>query len=158
MEGVGVRFVCAQGKHLTCPPELLGKQFILCRCEYADDLFFIGLCPKQLSKALSQLQSVCGAIGLDISAAKTEWLYLSNPTRDEIQKCVEKRAEGVGCCNLIVLDGVPIKHSSCFNYLGSLISEDGGVSLETAARIKKSVAVLNRYYSLIYMGVLLNFV
>jgi hypothetical protein len=95
--------------------------------------------------ALSRLQKITGSIGLDISVEKTEWLYLHNPDSEEVEQCRRKRSAGGGhCCEQVVLDEQCVRHTGSFRYLGSMISEDGGVELETAVRIRAAVVALNR--------------
>ncbi len=146
LEGIGVEFVCGVTKHLTCPPELLGQRFRLRRGEFADDVFIVGLCPRKLSQALSSIQKVTGEIGLDVSVAKAEWMFLHNPAREEMLQCRARRREGNGgyCCEEVTLDGERVRHVSSFRYLGSVMSEEGGVELDTAAKIRVASAALNR--------------
>jgi hypothetical protein len=40
--------------------------------EYADDMFMVDTSAARINEALTKLQEVCGSIGLNISAAKTE--------------------------------------------------------------------------------------
>jgi hypothetical protein len=84
LEGIGIEFVCGTRKHLTCPPELFGQRFKLSRGEFADNVFIVGLCPRKLSQALSSIQKVTGEIGLDVSVAKTEWIFWYNPDKEEM--------------------------------------------------------------------------
>ncbi len=80
---------------------------------------------------------------MDISAKKTEWVYLHNPDQAEMASCAPCRKPGP-CCDRIKLAGVPITHFPKFCYLGSFISESGRVSVESTIRMGKVVAALNR--------------
>jgi hypothetical protein len=146
LEGIGIEFICIGSKHLTCPPDLLGRKFRLSRGEFADDVFLVGLCPAALSSALSKIQKITGDIGLDISVAKTEWIYLHYPNEKRLLKCQKLRKESPAdaCCEEILLDGERLGHASSFCYLGSMISEGGGMVLETRKRICAARASLNR--------------
>jgi hypothetical protein len=146
MEGIGIEFACSGSKHLTCPPDLQGLKFRLSRGVFADDLFLVGLCPVALSSVLSKIQKITGDIGLDISVAKTEWMYLHCPNSEQLMECQRRRkASPAGvCCEEISLDGVGVRHVSGFCYLGSMISEGGGMELELKRRIQAARASLNR--------------
>jgi hypothetical protein len=54
------------------------------------------------------------------------------------------RRQAGSCYGLIKLDGTPITQSSKFSYLGSILTETGGVSAETVSRVGKAMAALNR--------------
>ncbi len=54
------------------------------------------------------------------------------------------RRQANSCYGLIKLDGTPITHSSKFSYLGSILTETGGVSAETVSPVGKAMAALNR--------------
>jgi hypothetical protein len=43
------------------------------------------------------------------------------------------------------LDGKPIKHFSCFKYLGSIMSENGGMEEDTRYRVLQAQVSLNKY-------------
>jgi hypothetical protein len=143
-DGIGIQMQCVAKKGLALPPDLLGMTFMACRAEYADDLWALGDCPVRLSIWLSKLQEVCGSIGLDISVGKTEWLYLSNPNSCETDACGVARKVGP-CCEQIKLGDEVIRHTPQFTYLGSVISESGGVRTETETRVGKAFAALNRH-------------
>jgi hypothetical protein len=98
--------------------------------EYADDMALIDTSPTSPSNALSKLQSLCGRLGLNISVSKTKWLYIHNPSTASMEECKAKRPSA-HCCEQILMDRKPIKHVSCFNYLGSIVSENGGVEEDT---------------------------
>ena len=147
LNDIGVWFECVDKRQLPLPPDLRGVRFKVARGEFADDIFLIATCPVALSRALDRLQEICGSIGLDISAAKTEWMYLNNPSKEELAACdlQRKTQPGVPCCQLITMLGVPIKHSPSFPYLGSILSEQGGVGEETRQRVLKATIVLYRH-------------
>ncbi len=142
-EGTGIEFRCVGKGEIPLPPDLEGHSFSASDVEYADDCALLGTDPDGLSRALDRLQGICGSIGLDISIKKTEWIYLHNPDAAAMAACAARRQTGT-CCELIKLGGIPITHSPKFNYLGSLITEAGGVSAETASRVSKATAALNR--------------
>jgi hypothetical protein len=112
--------------------------------EYADDMALIDTSLTSLSNALSKLQSVCGRLGLKISVSKTEWLYLHNPSTASMEECKAKRPSA-HCCEQILMDGKPLKHVLCFKYLGSIVSENGGVEEDTRYRVLLAQVSLNRY-------------
>jgi hypothetical protein len=145
---LGIKFNCAGGKHIGLPPDLSRVSFQVGSGEYADDMVLIDTCATRLTKALNRLQTVCGKIGLDISVSKTEWLYLHNPNANELGECRSKRTPTAHCCEQISLDGKSLKHVSSFKYLGSTLSENGGMEDETRYRVLQSELCLNRYSSI----------
>jgi hypothetical protein len=100
--------------------------------------------PTALCNALSRLQAVCGCLGLNISVSKTEWLYLHNPSTASMEECKAKRPSA-NCCEQILMDGKPTKHVLCFKYLGSIVSENGGVEEDTCYCVLQAQVSLNRY-------------
>jgi hypothetical protein len=143
--GIGIKMRCIAKTGLALPRDLLGMEFMACRAENADYLWALGNCPLRLSIWLSKLQEVCGSIGLDVSVSKTtEWLYLSNPNSSETDACCDARKAGP-CCVQIKLGDAIIKHTPHFTYLGSVISESGGVKIETEASVGKAFVTLNRH-------------
>ncbi len=104
-----------------------------CHGEFADDGAIVGE-PEKISAALERLQKVGGAIGLDISVPKTEWLWLQPPN--------ESSYKFANDTTRVMLNGEPIKHVESFKYLGSTISETGGLENEITARIGSARKVL----------------
>lgn len=102
-------------------PEGEGGSFKVAHGEFADDGAIVGD-PERISAALSRIQAIGGRIGLDISVGKTEWLWLQPPN--------ESVYTLDGDPTTVVLNGEPIKHVHSFRYLGSTISEVGGLSAE----------------------------
>jgi hypothetical protein len=115
-------------------------------CIFADDVVLYGEPdPDGRSQALDCLKVVCSSISLDMSVKKTEWVCQA-----EMASCAPGRKPGP-CCDRIKLAGVPITHTPKFCYLGSVIPESGGVSVESTTCMGKAVAALNRmskYWSL----------
>jgi hypothetical protein len=142
-EDTDIQFRCVQKGEIPLPQDLVDHSFSATDTEYADDCALLGTDPDGISRALDPLQGVCGSIGLDISVKKTEWIYLHNPDTASMAACAMRRQAG-SCCGLIKLGGTPITHSSKFSYLGSILTETGGVSAETASRVGKAMAALNR--------------
>ncbi len=147
---IGIRMKCVSRKGgFTLPEDLQGVRFILALLIFADDLLLIGQDFQKMSQALARIQMVCGSIGLDISVTKTEWVWLHNPSAEEVEKCGQWRTEHAKdqapCCQEIFLNGAPLRHVSKALYLGSLISETGGVGEETKLRINKAQSCLSKY-------------
>jgi len=108
-------------------------------------MFFVDTSPERLNAALERLQTVCGRIGLNISVGKTEWLYLHNPSAQALEECRANRCQLTNCCAKIRLGSRPMKHVLCFKYLGSMVSENGGMYEETRFRVLQATVSLNRY-------------
>ena len=129
----------------ACPEELRGIEFRVGHGAYADDLFFVGSLIA-LQSALSKLQSIAGSIGLNVSAGKTEWLWL-HKGEDEVptgvpgtRPCLEAPppVSGVAGGEALSLDGEVIRQVRTFSFLGSLVTDEGGCSLEIRDRIRLS--------------------
>ena len=124
----GVDMVCRNKAGFACPADILNLEFRIQNGAFADDIYLVGPI-EQVQEDLNRLDEVCASIGLDISCGKTEWLWLwqRETTREECRGSVD-------CCRRLVLGGSTIKHVRVFSYLGSLISEEGGVSAEVDRR------------------------
>ena len=124
--GLGVSLVCTDKPNRpVCPEELRGIEFRVGHGAYADDLFLVGNLIA-LQSALSKLQSIAGSIGLNVSAGKTEWLWL------------HKGDDEVPTGTALNLDGEVIRQVRTFSFLGSLVTDEGGCSLEIRNRIRLS--------------------
>jgi hypothetical protein len=126
-------------KQIRLPTDLSDAAFRVGSGEYADDMALVDTSPTSLSAALSRLQAVCGCLGLKISVGKTEWIYLHNPDAASMGECKSKRTQLTHFYERIQLDGKPIKHVSCFKYLGSIMSENG----DTRYRVRQAQVSLN---------------
>ena len=124
----GVDMVCRSKAGIACPADILNLEFRKQDGAFADDIYLVGPID-QIQEDLNRLVKVCSSIGLDISCGKTEWLWLWQ--RDTTR--VECRGR-VDCCRRLVLGGTTIKHVRTFSYLGSIITEEGGVSTEVDRR------------------------
>ena len=151
---LGVEFVGRSRGPIVCPSDILDVEFSVTDGEYADDCWFIAETPQALTEALHRLQAITGPLGLDISVAKTEWLWLARSTAS-IAMAEAICPDGVkppettdGICEedlrrLVHLNGKICKKVREFNYLGSIISEDVGVGREIEVRCAKAMKALN---------------
>ena len=134
--------MCVEKGQIQLLEDLTGATFRVGSGEYADDM-------ASLSASITRLQSVCGRIGLNISVKKTEWMYLHNPTPTAMGECRAQRTPNSHCCDKIqiMINGKPtlIKHVSCFRYLGSTLSENGGVDEDTRFRVLQATLCLSKY-------------
>lgn len=142
---LGVEFRCVEKKELSLPADLRGVTFRVGLGGYADDLVLISTTHEALSEALNRLQLVCGSIGLNVSPSKTEWMYLHHSVHRELDVCRANRSGTSGCCRKIFLGSMPINHVSCFKYLGSVISEHGGVKEDNRLRLGLAKSSLHRF-------------
>ena len=145
-EPLGVTFVCKSRGAFDCPDDLKEHTFSLTDGEYADDCWMLAETPEALTEALRRLQLAGGPLGLDVSVKKTEWLWLSGT---ENHPWVYGGEDGqVGDLSrdemraIVHLSGQMCKRVRSFEYLGSNISEDGGIASEIADRISKSMTAL----------------
>ena len=141
----GIKLSCARRKQMDVPPELVGQTFCVGSVEFADDMAVVETAATRLSEALDKLQAVTGAIGLNLSVAKTEWMYLHNPDSEELGACQSRRSPAANCCEQVLLNGKPLKHVSCFRYLGSILSENGGTLEDTRFRVMQAELALNKH-------------
>ena len=137
---IGIRMVTVDKAGMECPADLAGHSFTFREGGYADDLYFVAETPEQLNRALAKLQDVCGSIGLDISPGKTEWLWLYQGDADLCRNIDN-------CCAQVRLNDQIIKHCREFCYLGSIVSEGGGVSEALGNRLESARAALDRLES-----------
>ena len=145
LSDLGVEMVCIDRKTLPAPGDIAGSRFRFIIGLYADDVVLVGTNPEALAAGLERIQEVCGKIGLNISVGKTEWIYLHNPSDASLEQCRSKRSPTTHCCDLITFKGLPLKHKSTFRYLGSTLSENGGVEVDTRFRVLQAELALNRY-------------
>jgi hypothetical protein len=145
LKDLGVELVCVDKKALDSPLDLKGVTFRVGIGGYCDDYVLIHTNAAALNEALGRIQSICGSIGLNISVSKTEWLYLNNPVKAELESCAARRTPLVHCCEQIFLNGCPLRHKSTFRYLGSIVSENGGVEEDTRFRVMQAQLSLSRY-------------
>ena len=141
--------MCVEKGQIQLPEDLTGATFRVGSGEYADDMALVDTSPASLSASITRLQSVCGRIGLNISVKKTEWMYLHNPTPTAMGECRAQRTPNSHCCDKIqiMINGKPtlIKHVSCFRYLGSTLSENGGMDEDTRFRVLQATLCLSKY-------------
>ncbi len=130
---------------VSLPIDLLGVKFRVGVGGYVDDLQLTHTCPVESSAALDRIPAVCGKISLNISVAKTEWIYLHNPSKEELLDCGSKRTTLGHCCEKNFLNGVPLRHKANFRYLGSIVSKNGGVEDDTRFRVLQAQLSLCKY-------------
>ena len=82
---IGVEFKCVGRPGIPLPDDLKGVKFRLRYGGYADDIVLFSPSEEALSEALLHIQKVAGDIGLDINMGKTEWLYLHNPNKEQLE-------------------------------------------------------------------------
>ena len=82
--------------------------------------------PKMVSSKLDRFSDACSVTGMKISTTKTEAMCLSRQPRQ---------------CSLEI-DGVPLKQSEKFKYLGASFTSDGRQNSELDIRIAKASAVM----------------
>ena len=134
LNGGGIEMGCVDKAGLPCPAELRGSRFVFTEGGYADDLYFVAGTTTELEGILAKLDAVCAPIGLDISAGKTEWLWLSKTRGDN---------EEDGESATVSFRNALIKRVDQFNYLGSTISEEGGIDSAVADRLQNAKVKLN---------------
>jgi hypothetical protein len=73
---------------------------------------------------------------------KIKWIYLHSPDTASIGECKDKLTQLTHCCERILLDG---KYVSSFKYMGSIMSENGGVEEDPHYRVLEAQVSLNNY-------------
>jgi hypothetical protein len=145
LSDLGVEMLVINRKQVSSPADLAGTRFRFVIGLYADDIVLVGTDPASLAAGLERIQAVCGSIGLNISVSKTEWIYLHNPSSAALELCRSLRSPTVHCCDLITFKGLPLKHKSTFRYLGSTLSENGGVEEDVRFRVLQAQLSLSKY-------------
>ena len=98
------------------------------RLFYADDLGLLDSTQNGLQQALDRFSDACSVAGMKISTTKTETMCLSRQPKQ---------------CSLQI-DGVPLKQSEKFKYLGVSFTSDGRQNSELDIRIGNASAVFSR--------------
>ena len=100
------------------------------RLSFADDLVLLDSTQNGLQQALDRFSDACSVAAMKISTTKTETMCLS---RQPMQ------------CSLRI-DGVPLKPSEKFKYLGVSFTSDGRRNSELDIRIGKASAVMRQLH------------
>ena len=100
------------------------------RLLFADDLVLLDSTQHGLQQALDRFSDVCSVAGMKISTTKTETTCLSRQPKQ---------------CSLQI-DGVRLKQSEKFKYLGVSLTSDGRQNSEMDNRIGKANAVMRQLH------------
>ena len=148
LSDIGVVFRCARRSTLPLPADLETVSFTLRYGGYADDIVLFGPSAEALSEALRRIQEVSGSIGLDINVGKTEWLYLHHPQQEVTAGCEERRRQKQVCCERVKMGNSVISHVGSFTYLGTIVSEAGGMRKDVMSKTARAAAALAKYSAL----------
>ena len=97
---------------------------------FADDLVLLDSIQNGLQQALDRFSDACSVAGMKISTTKTETMWLSRQPK----QC------------FFQIDGVPLKQSEKFKYLGVSFTSDGRQNSELDIRIGKASAVMRQLH------------
>ena len=100
------------------------------RLLFADDLVLLDSTQSGLQQALDRFSDACSEAGMKISTAKTETMCLSRQSAQ---------------CSLQV-DGIPLKQTEKFKYLGVSFASDGRQNSELDSHIGKASAVARQLH------------
>ena len=100
------------------------------RLLFADDLVLLDSTQNGLQQALDRFSDACSVAGMKISTTKTETMCLSRQPKQ---------------CSLQI-DGVPLKQSEKFKYLGVSFTSDGRQNSKLDIRIGKASAVMRQLH------------
>ena len=100
------------------------------RLLFADDLVLLHSAQNGLQQALVRFSDACSVAGMKISSTKTETMCLSRQPKQ---------------CSLQI-DGVPLKQSEKFKYLGVSFTSDGRQNSKMDIRIGKASAVMRQLH------------
>ena len=148
LSDIGVMFKFAPRSMLPLPADLETVSFTLRYGGYADDIVLVGPSAEALSEALRRIQKVSGSIGLDINVGKTEWLYLHHPQQEVTASCEEQRKQKKICCELIKMGDSIIRYVGSFTYLGTIVSEAGGMRKDVISKTARAAAPLAKFSAL----------
>ena len=97
---------------------------------FADDLVLLDSTQNGLQQALDRFSDACSVAGMKISTTKTETMCLSRQPKQ---------------CSLQI-DGVPLKQSEKFKYLGVSFTSGGRQNSELNIRIGKASVVMRQFH------------
>ena len=100
------------------------------RLVFADDLALLDSTQNGLQQALDRFSDACSVAGMKTSSTKTETMCLSRQPKQ---------------CSLQI-DGIPLKQSEKFKYLGVSFTSDGRQNSELDIRIGKAGAVMRQLH------------
>ena len=100
------------------------------RLLFADDLVLLDSTQNGLQQALVGFSDACSVVGMKISTTKTETMCLSRQPK----QCSHHT------------DGVPLKQSEKFKYLGVSFTSDGRQNSELDIGIRKASAVMRQLH------------
>ena len=116
-------------KSESCGAVKIGKCTVQCLL-FADDLVLLDSTQNSLQQALDRFSDACSVAGMKISATKTATMCLSRQPK----QC------------FLQIDGVPLKQSEKFKYLGVSFTSDGRQNSELDIRIGKASAVMRQLH------------
>jgi len=122
IDDVGTLMLCKQDNHLFRRSTRNADEVLLKKGEFADDVVLLARSRDAACAAIRSYVEVASSLGLTVSFVKTKFVVVGTGVTDE-----EKRP-------LVVGDDF-IEGVEQFPYLGSLISDDGRVSVEVERRI-----------------------
>ena len=98
-------------------------------------------CTEATSEFLRRTSSDKRTLGM-ADAAVTEQHH--NPNKEQLEACSSRRKEAKKCCEQIKLVEEATSHVGTFKYLGSVISEKGGMGADIKSRITQSRPIILR--------------
>ena len=116
-------------KSESCGGVMIGECTVQ-RLLFADDLVLLDSTQNGLQQALDRFSDACSVAGMKISSTKTETMCLSRQPKQ---------------CSLQI-DGVPLKQSEKFKYLGVSFTSDGRQNSELDIRIGKASTVMRQLH------------
>ena len=91
--------------------------------DFADDIALVSHSQQQMQEKTNMVAATSAQVGLNINKEKSKTLKI-NPS----------------CAESITLHGIPLEEVQSFNYLGSIIDQQGGTVADVKARIGKARA------------------
>ena len=116
-------------RRLTAKTKTLKR--LLLEALFADDCALMAHNEHHLQVIVDKFSEATKKFGLTISLSKTEVLFQIAPVTSPQQPCIN-------------IDGTQLKNVESFKYLGSTISSDWTLDMETSARIKKASHAFGR--------------
>ena len=134
VEGVGTKVLYKFDQQLFRRSTRGANHHLMTECQFADDVALLATSREAAEEAIRSYQLTAKAFGLTLSTTKTKFMVVGHGVTEE-----EKLP--------ITVEGGMVEHVEHFQYLGSLISENGQIDAEIDRRIagaSRAFGALNR--------------
>lgn len=107
--------------------------------QYADDCVLVSHSPDDLQEALNVIHEIYSDLGLVINTGKTEVMYQWTGNVPQVEP-------------VLYVDGIELKISPQFGYLGSILAADCSIDEEVCKRVNKASASFGRIHKQVVLN------